>query len=51
MNEYGDYWSRTVQSSTSIYSLNTYSNYVYPSSYNYGRYSGFPLRCLYPGSA
>ena len=42
--------SRTASSSTYAYILYFYTTSVNPSS-NDGRYSGRPLRCLYPGSA
>ena len=46
----GGWWARTVYSSIDAYYLYLYSTSVNPSS-NYRRIHGFPLRCLYPGSA
>ena len=43
-------WSRTAGSSANAYHLSLYPTSV-SSSTNDGRYHGFPLRCLYPGSA
>ena len=40
----GDYWSRTVRSSSDTYSLSLYSNYVNP-QVSTSRGHGFPLRC------
>ena len=42
--------SRTVQSSTSVYHLYTNTMNVNSSDVG-GLWLGFPLRCLYPGSA
>ena len=42
--------SRTASSSTDAYYLYFYPTDVYP-SYSNRRWYGFPLRCLYPGSA
>lgn len=50
VGEYGRAWSRTPKSSTHAYYLGMHPTYVNPSDY-YIRYGGFPLRCLYPGSA
>ena len=50
VGEYGCAWSRTPKSSTHAYYLGMHPTYVNPSDY-YIRYGGFPLRCLYPGSA
>lgn len=43
----GYYWSRMVQSSTSVYYLYMSPTGVYPSISYYG-YVGLSLRCLYP---
>ena len=50
VGERGYGWARTSNSSTYAYSLYFNTAYVRPSNSN-DRYSGFPLRCLYPGSA
>ena len=46
----GWHWSHTASSSTNAYLLDTFPGYIDPSGGN-NRYYGFPLRCLYPGSA
>ncbi len=43
-------WSRTARLSALAYGLGFNTTGVYPSNY-YNRWYGFPLRCLYPGSA
>ena len=48
--EYGCGWSRTAISSSYAYYLYMGTTNVNPSDYN-NRWNGFPLRCLYPGSA
>ena len=50
IGENGYRWSRTVWSSTNAYNLSMYPTTILPSG-DYTRYYGFPLRCLYPGSA
>ena len=47
---YGCGWSRTASSSTGAYYLAMNPTNVNPSDSTV-RYYGFPLRCLYPGSA
>lgn len=50
LGQYGSYWSRTAYSSTNAYYRDFYPPGVTPSR-SYNRWAGFPLRCLYPGSA
>lgn len=48
----GSIWSHTSKSSTVAYRLLFNIGNVYPAySYDVGRWAGFPLCCLYPGSA
>ncbi len=50
IGNYGYGWPRTVNLSTNAYRLNFGVSNMNPSSSD-SRYIGFPLRCLYPGSA
>jgi len=50
VGEWGWGWSRTVQSIAYAYFLDMNPGDVGPSNSSY-RWHGFPLRCLYPGSA
>ena len=42
----GNYWSATANSSDYAYNLYVNSTYVYPGTYNYGKYRGYSVRCV-----